>query len=102
VTGYDKWYLGLVPFGWFYYKKDLAGVAIWMLIVQTILELFFLTSYNLIGLILVIIMSSITNYSYANIYVDGSNPKLYACCPFYKYAYMIKEVITIARNESRG
>lgn len=98
AIGYDRWFTALIPFGWFVYGGD-ASVPVLLLLARVIMELFFITSYQLVFFILAIALYVWTVYLAADVYVNYSNPKLFAAIPFYKYYIMIKEVLRIARNE---
>ena len=101
MTGYDKWWTAAVPFGHFYYKRDLAGIEMYFLIPCVIFELLWLTSFNLILFLIWLVFSIICNTKYAYVYVSSVNPFIYSCVPFAKYVIMLKESVEYARNESR-
>lgn len=92
-TNYDKWWLGLLPFGHYYYKRELAGVELYFIIPSILTLVSFITSYSAVSLVLWLIFSAICNYKFAVIYLDSYNAWLYSLVPFAQYGVMIKEVM---------
>lgn len=101
VTGYDKYWLAVVPFGHLYVKSDLAGVNKILLSLSAILSLLSLYSYDLITSIITLILVIVINVKYSSIYVDDCNPYVYSMVPFAKYIIMCKEVFTYAGDATR-
>jgi len=101
ITGYEKWYLGFLPFTHAYYKHDLASVSYLWTIPQIICTLLFITTYQLLFFIPMLVLHIITDYKFAIIYADQYNAGLYSVVPLGKFFIMIKEVLYYARIESR-
>ena len=101
VTGYDKWWLGFIPFGHVYYKIELAGISPVLLLSYTAVFLLAIADFNIYMLFVAVLLDIVSNQKFANIYIDDVNPWVYACVPFMKYIIMLKEVIINARIKSR-
>lgn len=92
-TDYDKWWVGLLPLGHYYYKRQLAGVELYFIIPSIVSLIMFLTNRGFIFFAVWLLLSSICNYKFAIIYLDRYNAAVYSLIPFAKYVIMLKEVI---------
>ena len=100
-TDYDKWWSALLPFGHYYYKRQLAGIELYFIIPSILAHLTFITSYSIVPFLIWLVFSCICDYKFAILYLDNYNAFVYALVPFAKYVIMLKEVITRERNDSR-
>lgn len=101
ATDYNKWWLGILPFGHVYYKIELAGISPVLMSFYVVLCPLSLVDYNVYLFAIAMILDIISNYKFADMYIDNGNPWLYSCLPFAKYVIMIKEVISNERIKSR-
>ena len=101
VTGYDKWWLALIPFGHLYCKRELCGLPLYLIIPYVLITWIFSTSLNLIVFILQVALCVVHNYKYAYMCIDSCKPIVYSLVPFAKYYFMLKEVKEYAEFLSR-
>lgn len=91
ATGYDKWWLGLLPFGEIVYRRDVAGTPRVIGILQLVFTLLAIPGSAILW-IPVWFLNSISNYMFGSVYLYQSNAVHYGFIPLYKYILMWKEI----------
>ena len=95
---YDKWWLGFVPLGHLWCKREIAGVPIATLVLQGIFLLLFMYTFNLTNFVLWVVLSCVNNFLCSRIIVGTGLGALYSFCPIAKYVIQLKEVIASWRS----
>lgn len=98
LTGYNRWWLGLVPYGWAMYKRDIAGIPIPLIVAYVLAETFFIMSYQPVSLVLTIALKIYTDYQFCSVYFTDANSYVYGAVPLAKYYFMYKEVKDACRK----
>ena len=88
---YDKWWLGLIPFGHYFYRRDLGGVSLPLLIALGVSEIAGISGM-VYAWFVAWILNAIVNMKFAQVYCCNSNPKVFGFVPFAKYILMWKEM----------
>lgn len=91
ATGYDKWWVSFIPFGHIYYRRDLAGVNLWLLIPLIVFEIIAISG-SPYPWIVVWLLNALANYFFGTIYLNKGNALVFGFVPLAKYFVMWKEI----------
>lgn len=93
IEGYDKWWLGLVPGGHYYAKRELGAIT-WLLIVPcALIEVVTLIIPNVVTAFLWWLLAAIINWKFAKAYVNNYPVAIYGFVPFGIFIYIVREII---------
>lgn len=91
ATGYDKWWLSIIPFGHFFYRRDLSGCPLYLLVPLGVCELFAIAGSALFWFP-TWLLNCLCNFQFGAVYLNQGNNVIFSFIPLGKYFVMWKEI----------